>query len=124
LKKLLTVLFLLPCNLLFLNPKTETTKFKVEISLSKSQVVLIGKEGFTFNQLSFNANRKVEINQSGMTKFDKITKTNCPSDFIFEYSKSNNQVHLKGIKGTNFATINLKFDAQHSTYIITENGIE
>jgi alpha-glucuronidase len=121
--KLITLLFLLPLNIWITNEKPLNSKFEVEIKLKNSKVIFEAKNGFTFHQLSFNANRKVEINQSGMVLFDKKNKINCPSDFIMEYSKSKNTIHFKGIKGTNFKNVDLIFDENHSSYILTENGI-
>lgn len=96
------------------------TKLEWEISFKKNHVVFECSEGCNYLVLSFDAYKKVILNENTIVDLEKNPEE-LNSDFLVQYSKTGNKITLEGIKGVEWKNITLTSDLK-SKYYINQTG--
>ena len=95
-------------------------KLEWEISFKKNHVVFECSEGCNYLVLSFDACKKVILNENTIVDLEKNPEE-LNSDFLVQYSKTGNKITLEGIKGIEWKNITLTSDLK-SKYYINQTG--
>ncbi|SFC09788.1 hypothetical protein [Kaistella jeonii] len=92
------------------------------ISFKNNHVVFECAKGCNYSYLSFNADRKVILNENTTVNLEKNPEERNDSNFLVQYSKSGNVIHLEGIKGVAWENITLLKDL-NLKYCIDQTGL-
>jgi len=108
----MTVLFLTATSKLVAQDKTPVLKdFKLIVEKTNNGIKMKSKKGSAWIDLSFSLKnyQQQAVDQYGMTDLKNISKNKDEkfADFLFIITKTENEIELKGVKGT--AWTELKF---------------
>lgn len=116
-KNLFLVLF---CSFSAMAYSQKLTELEWAISFKKNHIVFECSKGCNYSYLSFDAYRKVVLNENAMANLEKYPDEKN-SNFLVQYSKNGNQINLEGIKGVEWKNITLTKDLK-SKYYINQTG--
>lgn len=117
-----TILILLLCafSATAYSQNQKRTELEWAISFKNNKVIFECSKGCNYNVLSFDAYRKVVLNENAMANLEK-NPNEQNSSFLVQYSKKGNQINLEGIKGVEWKNVTLTRDLK-SKYYINQTG--
>lgn len=98
----------------------KATELEWEISFKKNHVVFECSTGCNYSVLSFDAYKKVILNENTIVDLEKNPEE-LNANFLVQYSKTGNKITLEGIKGVEWKNITLTNDLK-SKYYINQTG--
>lgn len=116
-KNLFLILF---CSFSVMVYSQKPTDLEWTISFKKNHVIFECSKGCNYSYLSFDAYKKVVLNENAMANLEKNPDEEN-SNFLVQYSKRGNQINLEGIKGVEWKNITLTRDLK-SKYYINQTG--
>lgn len=114
------IFLILLCSFCAMAYAQKQTELEWTISFKKNHVIFECSKGCNYNYLSFDAYRKVVLNENAMANLEK-NPNEQNSSFLVQYSKKGNQINLEGIKGVDWKNITLTRDVK-SKYYINQTG--
>lgn len=114
------IFLILLCSFSAMAYSQKPTELEWTISFKKNHVIFECSKGCNYSYLSFDAYRKVILNENAMANLEKNPDEEN-SNFLVQYSKKGNQINLEGIKGMDWKNITLTRDLK-SKYYINQTG--
>ncbi|SEP69923.1 hypothetical protein [Epilithonimonas lactis] len=114
------IFLILLCSFSAMAYSQKPTELEWTISFKKNHVIFECSKGCNYSYLSFDAHRKVVLNENAMANLEKNPDEEN-SNFLVQYSKRGNQINLEGIKGVDWKNITLTRDLK-SKYYINQTG--
>jgi hypothetical protein len=114
------IFLILLCSFSAMAYSQKPTELEWTISFKKNHVIFECSKGCNYSYLSFDAYRKVVLNENAMANLKKNPDEEN-SNFLVQYSKKGNQINLEGIKGVDWKNITLTRDLK-SKYYINQTG--
>jgi len=111
-----TIFLMLLCSFLTVAYSQKPTELEWAISFKNNHVIFECSKGCNYSYLSFDAYRKVVLNENAMVNPEKNSGEQN-SNFLVQYSKNGNQINLEGIKGVEWKNITLTGDLKSKYYI-------
>jgi hypothetical protein len=115
-----TVILFLMCSFSAMAYSQKPAELEWTISFKKNHVIFECSKGCNYTYLSFDAYRKVVLNENAMANLEK-NPDDRESNFLVQYSKKGNEINLEGIKGVEWKNITLTRDLK-SKYYINQTG--
>lgn len=114
------IFLILLCSFSEMAYSQKPTELEWTISFKKNHVIFECSKGCNYSYLSFDAYKKVVLNENAMANLEKNPDEEN-SNFLVQYSKKGNQINLEGIKGVDWKNITLTRDLK-SKYYINQTG--
>lgn len=119
-----TLVFILVLSSFSISMKAQTQDpkpFQIIIENTDNGITLYSKAESTWTKLSFKTNddQPQAINQFGMAK---LNKPDDRSSYLFTISKNNNQIILKGIKGTSWKELKF-YLSKNNKQTVDQSGV-
>ncbi|MCW3168009.1 hypothetical protein OMO38_05660 [Chryseobacterium sp. 09-1422] len=114
------IFLILLCSFSAMAYSQKPTELEWTISFKKNHVIFECSKGCNYSYLSFDAYKKVVLNENAMANLEKNPDEEN-SNFLVQYSKKGNQINLEGIKGVDWKNITLTRDLK-SKYYINQTG--
>lgn len=114
------IFLFLVCSFSAMAYSQKPTELEWTISFKNNHVIFECSKGCNYTYLSFDAYRKVVLNENAMANLEK-NPDDRESDFLVQYSKIGNQINLEGIRGVEWKNITFTKDSK-SKYYINQTG--
>ncbi|MCU7618414.1 hypothetical protein NZ698_14535 [Chryseobacterium sp. PBS4-4] len=114
------IFLILLCSFSAMAYSQKPTELEWTVSFKKNHVIFECSKGCNYSYLSFDAYKKVVLNENAMANLEKNPDEEN-SNFLVQYSKKGNQINLEGIKGVDWKNITLTRDVK-SKYYINQTG--
>lgn len=101
--------------------KKKVNDLECAISFKKKHVIFECSKGCNYSFLSFDADRKVFLNENAMVNGNNKSAEQSESNFLVLYCKKGKEIYLKGIKGVEWKNITLNSDL-NLKYLINQKG--